>query len=95
MLDEEDLELLKENKTGKRKLKKMNEDVDESPAKVKSMEQIDSKVVKLEDKRNDVKKQIFEKRGDTTTADDEKLAGEQGLKDKFMTEEIDELFGTA
>ena len=97
--------MIKENKGGRRKLKKVRdiEEVSEdTPRKAKvdiiEDEQIESKVIKAE--RNDafVKKQIFaDKRDDRTTADDDKMVVDstQALKDKFLTEEIDDLFGTA
>jgi|DEB0MinimDraft_12_1074336.scaffolds.fasta_scaffold14686_1 hypothetical protein len=77
-LDEEDMELLKENRVQRRKLKKLKdfEESEESPkkAKVDLVEQIDTKIVKAERNENQVKKQIFEKRGDTSTnAEDEKV----------------------
>jgi len=82
---------LRENKVKGRKLKKMNEveDLTEEPKH-------ETKTIKLEDKRDIVKKQqIFEKRdGERTTADDDKDPTQQ-LKDRFITEDIDELFGTA
>lgn len=47
----------------------------------------------------DIKKQNFEKRGgDSTAADEDQTAAHlqqnQSLKDKFVTEDIDDLFGT-
>ena len=40
-----------------------------------------------------VKKQIFEKNRQESTAADEELNA-QNLRDKFITEDIDDLFGT-
>lgn len=55
--------------------------------------QIDSRKVKEE-----AKKQIFEQkvRGETADTDDVKNPAEvtQQIKDMFMTEELDEIFGT-
>lgn len=73
LIDEEDLELINENKSRPRKLKKtggghaIDSDLEDD-------QQIDSTaIVKREefDRRRLVKKQIFEKRGDQSTAADE------------------------
>ena len=89
-LDEEDLELINENKSRPRKLKKIGGGV----AVESDDEQIDSSAIKKEeiDKKRLIKKQIFEKRGESTTADED--LHQQSLKDKFVTEDIDDLFGT-
>ena len=100
MLDEEDLDLIKENRTQKRKLKKIAEGInDESGADNEWEQRTQQKAVKVEEdkKRNEalIKKNIFEKRAETTATDDEaKLDVGKSLKDKFITEDIDELFGT-
>ena len=87
-LDEEDLELINENKSRPRKLKKIGAAIHDSDD-----EQIDSTTIKKEefDKKRAIKKQIFEKRGESTAADED---AHQTLKDKFVTEDIDDLFGT-
>lgn len=51
--------------------------------------------IKKENARDQIKKQqIFEKHGDSTAADEEMRDVGQSLKDKFVTEDIDDLFGT-
>jgi len=63
---------------------------------------IDSRVKHEDDherKGGDVKRQIFEKRGNDSTAAEEDgrpdhLNAAQTLKDKFVCEDIDDLFGT-
>jgi hypothetical protein len=102
-LDDDDFDLIKENRTQKRKLKKMNEALEDSEeAVVKKVspakDQIESKAIKHEDDKrranDNIKRNIFEKRDQTTASDDERRDIQQSLKDKFVTEEIDELFGT-
>jgi hypothetical protein len=84
-LDEEDLDLINENKSRPRKLKKLAAQAIDSDD-----EQIDSRTIKKEevDKKR-LKHQIFEGKGESTSADDH----HQSLKDKFITEDIDDHFG--
>jgi hypothetical protein len=80
-LDDEDLDLIKENRQHKRKLKKTNETILESDEDqivqktVKRDEDIaESKYIKREDEKNkaEIKKQNFvHKRDQTTASDDE------------------------
>ena len=76
LIDEEDLELINENKSRPRKLKKMGE-AQAVDSDLEQEQQIDSTaIVKREDldRKRQVQKQIFEKRGESTAADEDQLA---------------------
>lgn len=76
LIDEEDLELINENKRRPRKLKKIGgaQAVDSDD----EQEQIHDSIamVKREDldRKRQVKKQIFEKRGESTAVDEDQIA---------------------
>lgn len=99
LIDEEDLELINENKRRPRKLKKIGgaQAVDSDDEQEQNHGSV--AMVKREDldRKRQVKKQIFEKRGESTAVDEDQIAQlnpSQQLKDKFVTEDIDDLFGT-
>ena len=87
-LDDEDLDLIRQNQLGqkRRKLKK-NQAVEEAE---------EHQVVKVEDDKNrvDKRKGIFERKTEDTEMEGASKDIGQQLKDKFVTEDLDELFST-
>ena len=94
MLDEEDIDIIRENKGLPRKKLKRIADSESGGSPTKT-EQIDSSTFKhVKKEKDDVKKQIFEKqRGETTAADDQDYQN-HNIKDKFEHEDIDDYYGT-